>query len=298
MSKPQKPKSKKVSIFRTPANEAEYHQAYAAALKLWPVPYEQCYISTRFGDTHVVMSGPKDASPLVLFHGTGGGATIWYRNVEALSQQHRVYAVDTITEANESIPTRSIKNRREFTDWITDLFDGLEIGRADLVGNSFGGFLALNTAYYFPELVRKAVLLSPAATFDPMWALWLRLLIPAHVIAPLVGSKSMVARAYAWLWQDFPVDDCIARLRSLTSLYGTPRHCPPSVFREQELRQIHTPVLLLIGDNEVIYSPERVVRRAKRLICGLEAEIIPGANHCTQYTAAQVVNQKILKFLA
>jgi pimeloyl-ACP methyl ester carboxylesterase len=142
------------------------------------------------------------------------------------------------------------------------------------------------------------VLLSPAATFDPMWALWLRLLIPAHMIAPLIRSPGMVDRAYAWLWQGFPVDDCIARLRNLTSHYGTPRHCPPSVFTDSELRQIHIPVLLLIGDHEVIYSPERVIRRATRLVDGLKAEIVPNANHCPHYTASPWINQKVLEFLS
>ena len=57
-------------------------------------------------------------------------------------------------------------------------------------------------------------------------------------------------------------------------------------------------MLLLIGDHEVIYEPERVFSRATRLIAGLKAEMIPGANHNAEYTAADVVNEKILGFLA
>lgn len=287
-----------VSIFRTPESAAEYQRAYAEALKLWPVPYEEIFIPTRFGDTHVVISGPKNAPAVVLFHGTGGGATIWYRNVEPLSRRYRVFALDTISEANESRPTRPVRSRQEFVDWIAELFDGLGIESAFLVGNSFGGFLALSAAYRLPQRVKKAVLISPAGTFDPMLALWARLLVPAHVIAPIIRSKWMVKQAYDWLWQGFAMDDCMAHLRSLTSLYGTPRHCPPSVFTAEELRRIRVPVLLLIGDHEVIYRPERVIRRATRLVPGLQAEIIADANHTAQYTAADAINQKVLEFFS
>jgi hypothetical protein len=42
---------------------------YNAAMKLWPASYEEIEIPSRFGMTHVVGSGPKDAPPLVLLLG-------------------------------------------------------------------------------------------------------------------------------------------------------------------------------------------------------------------------------------
>jgi hypothetical protein len=55
------------SAFKTPEGKAAYLAAYDAAMRLWPVPYEEVEVSSRFGTTHVVASGPKDAPPLVLF---------------------------------------------------------------------------------------------------------------------------------------------------------------------------------------------------------------------------------------
>jgi pimeloyl-ACP methyl ester carboxylesterase len=171
-----------------------------------------------------------------------------------------------------------------------------------MVGNSFGGFLTLNTALYLPERVKKVVLISPAATFVQIWAWYWHLLIPAHIIAPIFRSELMVQKAYAWLWQGFPMDKRYGQLRAITKIAGFPRYrvsrnrVVPSVFSDEELCKIRTPVLLLIGDHEVIYSRERVIRRATRLVASLKTEIIPNANHNAHLTAADVVNKKILDF--
>ncbi|HVM72654.1 MAG TPA: alpha/beta hydrolase [Anaerolineales bacterium] len=274
--------------------------AYDAVLKEWPVPYEELFISTRLGDTHVIASGPKDAAPVVLLHPAGGGGVIWIRNVGPLSRYFRTYAIDTISETNKSILTHPIsicRQRQQFSDWMNDLFDGLQIDQANLIGNSFGGFLALNTALALPNRARKVVLISPAATFVPIPA-WAWHFMPANAIGPLIGSKCMLRKPYEWIWQDFPRESSIYHLREVTAVTGVPRHWSPTVFSDEELHGIQTPVLLLIGDHEVIYKPERAIERATRLVPGLKTVIVPNANHIAEFTAAEFVNQQILDFLA
>jgi pimeloyl-ACP methyl ester carboxylesterase len=290
-------------LFRSPELKARFDAAYQAVLNQWPVPYEELSIPTPFGATHVIASGPREASPVVLLPPGGGYAPIWVRNIGPLSQAYRVYAVDIIGELNRSVPVRPIRGHREFMDWMADLFDGLQVESAHLVGNSNGGFFALETALVLPEQVRKAALISPAATFVQMWAWWWHLLIPAHMIAPLIGSERMIQKAYAWLWQGFPMEPCFADLRAISKIAGA-RYRPsinsavPRIFSDAELRQVRVPVLLLVGDHEVIYKPEKVIRRATRLVSGLRAEIIPNANQSAQYTAPDLVNARILAFLA
>jgi pimeloyl-ACP methyl ester carboxylesterase len=285
----------KLSVFNSPASQAEYYAAYDAVLKRWPVPYEDLSISTRFGDTHIVASGSKDAPPLALLHPAAGGAIIWCRNVNALSQRYRTYAIDVMGEVNKSVLTRPVTSRRDFADWIGDLFDGLQIDTAYVVGNSSGGFLTLNAAFYLPERVRKIVLISPAATFVQMWPWWLHFWLPTG-IGHLMRLNHLKLKAHRWIWQGFPVEEQIAKVRALSSIAGMPRHGPPSVFSDKELSSILTPVLLLIGDHEVIYKSGRVIRRATRLVPNLKAEIVPNANHIAEYTAADFVNAKILEF--
>ena len=58
--------SNKIRIFKSFEAEEQYNIAYNALLNKWPVPYDEHYIKTRFGDTHVIASGSKDNPPLIL----------------------------------------------------------------------------------------------------------------------------------------------------------------------------------------------------------------------------------------
>jgi pimeloyl-ACP methyl ester carboxylesterase len=267
-------------------------------LEGWPVPYEELYIPTRFGGTHVIASGVQDAPALVLFHSAGSGAAQWFRNVGPFSQHYRTYSVDVIGEVNKSVTTRGFKRRHDCVDWVADLFDGLEIEKADIVGNSYGGFLAFNTALYLHERVKKVVLIGPAATFIQMWAFYVHIAFP-YKIGYALHSNRIILSGFNWIWQGFPRDEIFKKYTEEGKINGFPcNQLPPPVFSDAELRQVHTPMLLMIGDHEVIYNPQRAIQRATRLVSGLKAEIVPNANHNAQVTAPEFVNEKILEFLA
>lgn len=59
-----------------PGGRAAFEAAYRAALAHWPEPYQELEVPTRFGETHVIASGPASAAPIVLLHGYGASATM------------------------------------------------------------------------------------------------------------------------------------------------------------------------------------------------------------------------------
>jgi pimeloyl-ACP methyl ester carboxylesterase len=125
-----------LSIFKTSAGEIRYLEAYNATLAQWPVTYESLFIPTRFGPAHVIASGQKDASPLVLLHAATASATQWFPNVKNLSRNFRVYAIDTLGDAGVSKVTRAPQNKSDYALWLSDVFDGLGFQKADLIGSS------------------------------------------------------------------------------------------------------------------------------------------------------------------
>ena len=94
--------------FKTLDGKASFYAAYDAALKTWPVPFEELDVPTPFGTTHVIVTGPKDAPPLVLLHGYMATSVMWGPNVGDFSQRYRVYAIDTMGQPSKTIPAEPI----------------------------------------------------------------------------------------------------------------------------------------------------------------------------------------------
>jgi hypothetical protein len=88
--------------FGTEATRSELMSIYDERMRHWPVPYEASFVRTRFGSTHVVVSGDPTSPPLVLLHPMGAGSQVWSSIISALSERHRCYALDTIGDVGKS----------------------------------------------------------------------------------------------------------------------------------------------------------------------------------------------------
>ena len=286
--------SKSSSIFKTPEGQAKYLAAYDATLALWPVPYESLDVPTRFGSTHIIISGPKDAPPLVLLHGANDSATAWYPNIADLSRNYRTYALDTIGDVGKSVASHLPQSGSDYVDWLTEMHNELKIEQAHVVGLSYGGWLTMNLVLYAPDRVKRIVLLSPAAVFVPIkLQLYIRFIFSA--IFPI---RPLIINNYLWLSaKGYELNE-----RYVEQVVMSTKHCRPKmvsldVFSDDELRQINTPTLLLIADQEVIYNPESAVYRAIRLMPNIDIKIISDAGHGMSMDQTEIVNKCILNLL-
>lgn len=283
-------------VFKTPAGELEFMAAYNASLAQWPVPYTALHIPSRFGATHVITSGPEDGPPLVLLHAAGTSSTVWIRNIAALSQTYRTYLVDIVGDSNKSQWSSAFRSRSDCVEWLTDVFDGLEIQHAHLGGLSYGGWLTLNFALAAPSRLKSIMLLAPAASFAKF-----RLSFFVHFLGPMIfPSRARIHRTFQWL--SAPGQTIDERLADQMFLGVKHFRFPkggiyPTVFADEELRMLRLPTLLLIGHREVIYDPTQARNRAVRLIPGIRAELIPDAGHLLVMEQAETVNRRMVEFL-
>jgi pimeloyl-ACP methyl ester carboxylesterase len=133
-----------VTLFKTSEGRAKYFAAYDATLHLWPVNHESIFVTTPYGQTHVISCGPKNGFPLVLLHAGQASSTMWFPNIDDLSKVFHVLALDTPGEPGKSIPSRKNATRRDCAEWLEGVMDELGISRAHVMGLSRGGWLALN----------------------------------------------------------------------------------------------------------------------------------------------------------
>ena len=284
---------KRLPIFSTAEGSEQYMAAYEAMFSLWQARPDAIDVNTSYGSTHINASGPVDGYPLVLLHGAGLSSTVWFANIAQLSTHHRVYAVDAIGDAGKSLAERLLEKRTDYAMWLKEVFDGLNIDRGDLLGHSYGGWLTLNMALAHPQRLRKIVLLAPAASFRPLGFIT-KLVFFLGEIRIRPPARSMLKAAAA---KGTVLEETFVHLMEEVTRYCRPAMIYPTVYTDQELKQIDLPALLLIGDAEKIYHPRKAIERAHRLMPDLTFEIIPDAGHLLIMDQPEIINAHILKFL-
>lgn len=109
--------------------------------------------------------------PLVLLHGSGPGVTAWAnwnKLFPLLKSDFHIYAPDMVGFGFTERPDGIVYTMNKWVQQTIDLFDALDIEKANLVGNSFGGALALTMAIKYPERINKLVLMGSMGVSFPI----------------------------------------------------------------------------------------------------------------------------------
>lgn len=116
----------------------------------------------KYGDVFYLVKGPREARPLVLIHSFGPGASSyeWRKNVDALAEHFRVYAIDLLGFGLSDRPAITY-TAETYVDLIGDfLKEGL--GQpAVVVAHGLSGAYAVLCAYRRPQLFERLILVSP-----------------------------------------------------------------------------------------------------------------------------------------
>ncbi|WP_405765699.1 alpha/beta fold hydrolase [Streptomyces sp. NBC_01538] len=269
--------------------------AYDAVLDHWPVPVDRMDLTSAYGTTRVTACGPVDGEPLVLLHGGGATSAVWFANVADLSRTRRVYAVDRIGEAGRSLrggrPVRSVD---DLLDWLDGVLDGLGLGRADLCGHSYGGWIALTYALRTPQRVRKLALLDPTQCFAGYKAGYLLRALPM-----LIRPTAQRARAFlAWETHGAEVDPAWLDLYGFAAEFPRTKVVVGKRPRPRQLRNSTVPTLVLLAGDSRAHDIRRVEAAARLHLPHVETAVLPGlSHHSGPFARAAAFNSMLLDFL-
>jgi pimeloyl-ACP methyl ester carboxylesterase len=286
------------SPYKTKEGEKDFFDAYHKSLSLWKVDFETFYIDTSYGRTHVLAVGPTNGDPVVLLHGFGFSSTMWYPNINILSKNNRVYAIDVLGEFNKSIASKSFQKKTHYAEWLSEVLDSLEIGKISFIGHSNGGWHAINFAIHSPDRINKLMLLAPAASFIPFSKQFPLRLVLANIIKTRriiidFFGKWFVAKGNTVqneLFEQF--------YKGLINFKWEHKILIPSVFKSQELENIRKiPTLLLVGDKEVIYNHTKLINEVNKAYPNIKTTIIANASHALSIEKASEVNSHLINFL-
>ena len=201
--------------------------------------------------------------PALFIHGSGPGVSAWanWRLVmPALSERLRVIAPDM---AGFGFSERPAGIQYDLDTWVAQaigLLDALGLEQADVVGNSFGGALALAMAIRHPQRVRRLVLMGSVGVpfditegLDAVWG-----------YTPSFENMRRIMDYFAW--DRSLVNDELAELRyrasirpgfqeSFGAMFPAPRQrwVDALASREEDIRALPHETLIVHGrDDRVI----------------------------------------------
>jgi pimeloyl-ACP methyl ester carboxylesterase len=173
---------------------------------------------------HISISEAGEGPAVLMIHGLGATKVSFLPTLAALAPHHRAIAVDLPGFGDSHKPILARYDAPFFASAMTALLDALGLERADIVGNSMGGRVALEIGLSAPDRVRRLALLAPSLAWlrSRPWAPYLKLVAPQLGLiqpAPRAIVEGIVRRVIPGSEQEWTAAGIDEFLRS----YLTPR---------------------------------------------------------------------------
>jgi len=245
--------------------------------------------------------------PVLLIHGSGPGVTAWanWRGIiPQLAQHRRVIAPDMLGFGYSERPADARYSQQRWVEHAIGVLDALGIEQADIVGNSFGGGLALALAIRHPERVRRLVLMGSVGVSFPIT----QGLETAWGYTPSLANMRQLLDLFAW--DRNLVNDELAELRyqasirpgfqeSFAAMFPPPRQngVDDLASDEADIRALPHEALVIHGREDRIIPLEASLRLAE-LIPNSQLHVFGHCGHWTQIEHAGRFARLVEDFLA
>jgi pimeloyl-ACP methyl ester carboxylesterase len=243
--------------------------------------------------------------PVILLHGSGIGVSAyanWNKTLPVFGRHFRTLAPDIAGFGYSSPPDDAQYGLAFWINHLVAFMDRLEIGRAHILGNSFGGALALAIAVRHPERVCRLALMGSVG-------------VPFQ-IPPAFGSgwnEELTADSMRSVVQRFTYDpslisDEMVHIRLLTASRPEQKQRQLRLFpgaREERVMALVTPddeiaglrnqVLIMHGRNDSIV-PLDTSMRLSRLIADADLHVFSRCGHWSHLDRADDFNAMTIRF--
>jgi pimeloyl-ACP methyl ester carboxylesterase len=255
-------------------------------------------------------SGPV----ILLIHGIAGSSNAWRDVMPALARRYTVIAPDLIGHGQSAKPIGDY-SLGAYASGLRDLLRVLDLTRATVVGQSFGGGVAMQLAYQHPDLCERLVLVdSGGLGREVSWLLRFMTLPASEYLMPILfpafvrergndlsrmlhrrgvrmARVSEMWRSYASLTETVNRQSFIRTLRSVIDPGGQTVSAMDRMYLAGEI-----PTMIVWGDCDSII-PVGHAYAAHQAIPGSRLEIIEGSGHFPHVEAPERFLEVLLDFL-
>ncbi len=277
----------------------------------------------RFDLRHVTINGQGvayrlagEGPAIVLIHGLASSSAAWRRVGGRLAKDHTVLAVDLLGHGQSSKP-RGDYSLGAHASGIRDVMVALGMERATLVGHSFGGGIAMQLAYQFPERCQRLVLVASGGLGKEVTPLLRAVALPgAEFVMPLVLSARIhgallavgarlrrlglrLDESKAEIWNNYTALTSpegrlafVSTVREVIDLAGQRVSAHDKLYLAAAI-----PTLIVWGDRDTII-PVSHGHAAQAAIPGSRLEILEGSGHFLPVQDAERLAALVADFMA
>jgi 2-hydroxymuconate-semialdehyde hydrolase len=245
--------------------------------------------------------------PLLMIHGSGPGVSgyvNWRTVMKELAADRRVIIPDMVGFGFTDRPEGQVYDVDAWVDQAVGLLDALGIAQADIVGNSFGGALALKIAIRHPSRLRRIVLMGSAGIDFPLTegldAVWGYEPSPANMRKLLdifAFDRSLINDDLAQLRYQASIQPGFQE--SFAAMFPAPRQRWVRALASDEalIRAIPHEVLVVHGREDRVIPVDSSIRLAS-LLARAQLHVFGRCGHWTQIEQAARFTRLVQDFLA
>jgi 2-hydroxy-6-oxo-octa-2,4-dienoate hydrolase len=255
--------------------------------------------------TNVLEAGT--GRPVVLVHGSGPGVTAyanWRLTIPALAEGLHVVAPDMVGFGFTRRPDGVDYTLDTWVGQLVGLLDALGLEQASVVGNSFGGAVALRLAASHPERVDRLVLMGSVGLpftitpgLDAVWGYQPSVEAMRGLLDLFAYSRELVTDELAKVRYDASIQPRFQE--SFSAMFPAPRQrwvdalCTP----EAAVASLPHRALVVHGREDRIIPLETSLRLLE-LIPDAQLHVFGRCGHWTQIEHADEFNRLVLRFLS
>lgn len=290
-----------LSLYKTNEGKTIAHKSYDKTMELWDVEFNEEFVETDYGKSHLIVTGKENELPIILLPGLFADATMWYPNVKELSQHFKVYTLDMPNYGGKSKPSgKAVVSMEDYKTWFSQILKHYQIEEASVAGLSYGSWLALALAREMPDAIASLTLLDPSETFMPMNSSMAWKGFKYFMFFP---NREKYEKFFNWMgggytnphlnvWFEHMLD--VIEYGSV-GMFDVPQH---KIYKPEELEMIKMPVFIMAGGKPIIYdNPREFKANAIKAIPHAEVIILPDAGHAINMEKPAMVNKEMIEFL-
>jgi pimeloyl-ACP methyl ester carboxylesterase len=241
--------------------------------------------------------------PVILLHGTGGEGARWTPQIQGLSSDFRVIALDQIGFGQSDKPMTTYHSG-VVAGFLAGFMKAIGVPKASLIGQSMGAAVALSLAVEKPEMVERLVLVNgggfrtepPAPRTPPDWHA--RQIANAGTLAESREYMEKLYYDHSFVTDKLVEQNLMQRLRSAYTIESMQTAADRGLggVSEDQVCAIKAPTLLVWGANDKL-SPPVNADKLNAVIKNSRKVLIDKAGHYPFLEHPDKFNQIVREFL-